>query len=146
MESKDNYFFMANDKINDMVILNLGHQAESNAVLACQDRSDSDCSHTAAHPHVTATARRCANGASLCHTVLYIMRLGQCGSTTRVKKSKYFGATALAARRRRCIRVLQGGDLFYETAIDGAAGVIEHFSTKIDKSANGAFKELAYGT
>ena len=41
--------------------------------------------------------------------------------------------------------MLQGGDLFYETAIDGAAGVIEHFSTKIDKSANGAFKELAYG-
>jgi hypothetical protein len=38
VETKDNYFFMANDKINDMVILNLGHQAESNAVLACQDR------------------------------------------------------------------------------------------------------------
>ena len=64
---------MANDKINDMVILNLGHQAESNAVLACQDRSDSDCSHRAAHPHVTA-ARNYG-----CATVRYCaVRFGQC--------------------------------------------------------------------
>ncbi len=77
------------------------------------------------------------------------MRYGAllCGAfrTVPSEASKSALATACLDARHRCIRVLQGGDLFYETAIDGAAGVIEHFSTKIDKSANGAFKELAYG-